>query len=312
MSNPSRYLGVDVAKNTLVVAFERHRSQLPNSPAGFRQLIALIKKQTGTVHVVCEATGPYHLPMCLALQEAGQTVTICNPARIRFFALSEGVLAKNDPLDATLIERFGNAKQLPADPPLCKESMALNELIHHRHHLVEAVKMLRVHRQQILDATVRKEIDRSINVLEKRIEALVQKLHKKVEANPTWKHKVEVLMTAKGVGFLTAIVLLVKMPELGSLNRAQCAALAGLAPYDNDSGDGERKRSIKGGRSEVRTALYMSALTAIRHNPILKAIYQRMIKAHKPSKVALTAIMRRLLIYLNSLLKPKAAPPTPA
>jgi transposase len=311
MLNQSRYLGVDVSKDTLVVAFAGRRWQFPNSKEGFRQLIALIQKQAEVVHVVCEATGPYHLPMCLALQDAELSVTICNPARIYFFGLSEGILAKNDPLDAGLIERFGNAKRPPADPPLCRDQIALSELINHRHHLVEAVKVLRVHRQQALDATVRTEIDRSINVLEKRLEALRRQLEKKVEANPPWKKKLAILTTQKGVGFLTAIVLLVKMPELGSLNRGQCAALAGVAPYDDESGNDERKRSIKGGRRDVRNALYMAALTAIRCNPILKAIYQRMIKERRPPKVALTAVMRKLIIYLNSLLK-EPAQPSPA
>ena len=311
MSIQSRYLGVDVSKDTLVVAFERHRWQFPNSKEGFRQLLAQIKKQSGDLHVVCEATGPYHLPMCLALQEAGIAVTICNPARIHFFGRSEGVLAKNDPLDAALIERFANSKRPPADPPLSREQIALSELINHRHHLVEAVTVLRVHRQQALDATVRKEIDRSIKVLEKRIEALRGQLQKKVEANPQWKRKAEVLMSQKGVGFLTAIVLLVKMPELGSLNRGQSAALVGVAPYDDDSGQDERKRSIKGGRREVRNALYMAALTAIRYNPFLKALYQRLIKKRKPPKVALTAVMRKMIVYLNALLK-QAAHASPA
>jgi transposase len=312
MSNQSRYLGVDVSKDTLVVALEGRRWQFPNAKEGFRQLTAQIKKQAGVLHVVCEATGPYHLPMCLALQDAKIAVTICNPARIHYFGRSEGVLAKNDPLDAGLIERFANSKRPPADPPLCREQIALSELINHRHHLVEAAKVLRVHRQQALGAAVRNEIDRSIKVLEKRLEALQRQLEKKVEANPQWKKKVEILMTQKGVGFLTAVVLLVKMPELGSLNRGQCAALAGVAPYDDDSGNDERKRSIKGGRRDVRNALYMAALTAIRWNPILKPIYQRMINARRPPKVALTAIMRKLIIYLNSLLKETAAQPPSA
>lgn len=306
MSNPSRYLGVDVSKDTLVVAFERQRWQFPNSKEGFGRLLAQIKKQSGALHVVCEATGSYHLLMCLALQEAGVAVTICNPARIHFFGRSEGVLAKNDPLDAALIERFANAKRPPADPPLDRAQIALSELINHRQHLVAAVKTLRIYRQQALDATVRKEMDRSIDLLEKRIEAMRGKLQKKVEANPSWKKKLEVLMSQKGVGFLTAIVLLVKMPELGSLNRGQSAALAGVAPYDDDSGDAERKRSIQGGRLEVRNALYMAALTASRCNPFLKAVYQKMIKERKPPKVALTAVMRKMIVYLNALLKPLA------
>lgn len=306
MFQESRYLGVDVSKDTLVVAFAGQRWQLPNSKEGFRQFAAKIKKQAGVVHVACESTGVYQLPMCLALQEAGIAVTICNAARIRFFGLSEGVLAKNDRTDAALIERFANSKRPPADPPLSREQIALGELIKHRQHLVESAKVLRVYRQQILDAAVRQEIDRSIKVLEKRIEALRAQLQKKVEANPPWKRKMEVLMSQKGVGFLTAIVLLVKMPELGSLNRGQSAALAGVAPYDDDSGQAEHKRSISGGRLDVRNALYMAALTASRCNPFLKAFYQRLIKERKPPKVALTAVMRKLIVYLNALLKQDA------
>jgi transposase len=306
MYHQSRYLGVDVSKDTLVVAFSGQRWQLPNSQEGFRQLVAKIKKQSGVLHVACETTGSYQLPMCLALQEAGIAVSICDAARIHFFGRSEGLLAKNDPLDAALIERFANAKCPPAHPPLSREQIALAELINHRHHLVEAAKVLRTNRQQVLDAAVRKEIDRSIQALEKRIEALRLQLQKKVEANPLWKKKMEVLMSQKGVGFLTAIVLVVKMPELGSLNRGESAALAGVAPYDNDSGQVEGKRSIRGGRIEVRNALYMAALTAIRHNPVLKAFYQRLLKERKPPKVALTAVMRKMIVYLNALLKPFA------
>ena len=303
MLKSPRYLGVDVSKDTLVVAFERHRREFPNSKAGFTQFLAFIKKQEGIVHVACEATGPYHLPMCLALQDAGIAVTVCNPARIHYYGRSEGILAKSDPIDACLIEKFANDKRPPADPPICKDMMALNELIRHRHHLVHGLKVQRVHRQQVLDPKVRAAIDRSIVSQEKQIETVTRELRKRVEATPEWKKRAAVLMQAKGVGFLTAVVLLAKMPELGSLNRGQCAALAGLAPYDDDSGNAENKRSIHGGRQDVRDALYMASVTAITHNSILKAVYQRMIKARKPPKVALTAVMRKLLVYLNALMK---------
>lgn len=303
MSHQSRYLGVDVSKDTLVVAFEGQSWQFPNTQKGFQELLAKIKKQSGVLHVVCEATGSYQLPMCLALQEAEVPMSICNPARIRYFALSEGVLAKNDPLDAALIERFANAKRPPADPPLCQEQIALSELINHRRHVVEALKVLRTHRQQVLDDTVGKTIDQTIETMEKQLKVLLGQLQKQVEANPIWKKKMEVLMSEKGVGFLTAIILVAKMPELGSLNRGQSAALVGVAPYDDDSGQGVGKRSIQGGRLEVRNALYMAALTATRHNTFLKGVYQRMIKEHKPPKVALTAVMRKMIIHLNTLLK---------
>jgi transposase len=179
----------------------------------------------------------------------------------------------------------------------------LNELVNHRRQLVDAIRIFRVNRQQVINSDVRKEIDRSIAALERRVQAVERELQDKVNANPAWKKKFDVLISAKGVGFITAIVLLVKMPELGSLNRGQCAALAGLAPYDDDSGQHDGRRSIRAGRAEVRSAIYMGALSATRANPILKAIYQRLKKAKKPSKVAITAVMRKMLIYLNALLK---------
>jgi transposase len=312
MLSASRYLGVDVSKDTLVVAFERRRWQFANSKAGHRKFIAQLKKLPGPVHVLCESTGPYHLPMCLALQDAGLAVTIGQAARIHYFGLSEGIIAKNDPIDAELIERFANAKRPPADPPLCRQQLALSESVTHRHQLVEMIKILRTHRQQVLHAALRAEIDKSIAVLEKRLQALDQQLRAKIEAHPLWKAKFALLTTTKGVGFVTGLILLAKMPELGTLNRGQCAALGGVAPYDDDSGKHLGKRSIRGGRHEVRTSLYMAALTAAHFNPILKTFYQRLLAQNKPAKVALTAVMRKLLVYLNALLKTLPTPqPSP-
>lgn len=312
MLSSSRYLGVDVSKDTLVVAFERRRWQFANSTAGHRKFIALLKKLPGSVHVLCESTGSYHLPMCLALQDAGLAFTIGNAARIHYFGLSEGIIAKNDPIDAELIERFANAKRPPADPPLCRDHLALTQSVTHRHQLVEMIKGLRTHRQQVLVAALITEIDKTIATLEKRLEALDQQLRAKIQAHPLWKAKFALLTATTGVGFVTALNLLAKMPELGSLNRGQCAALAGVAPYDDDSGKHVGKRSIRGGRHEVRTSLYMAALTAAHSNPVLKPFYQRLVAGKKPAKVALTAVMRKLLIYLNTLLKNLSIEPSQA
>lgn len=304
MSNQSRYLGVDVSKDTLVVAFERQRWQFANTKEGQRKFIAQLKKLAGTVHVACEATGPYHLAMCLALQEASVAVSICNAARIRYFGLSEGILAKNDPIDAELIERFANAKRPEAHPPLSREHLALNEMVVHRGQIVESIKLFRTHRQQVSAAALVKEIDKTLAALEKRLEIIDRKLREKIQAHASWKRTYEELLKVHGVGFVTALTLVVKMPELGSLNRGQCAALSGLAPYDDDSGQHNGRRSICGGRFEVRRVLYMSALTAVRYNSILKTFYQRLLAQKKPFKVAITAVMRKLLIHLNTLLKP--------
>jgi transposase len=309
MFNQSRYLGVDVAKETLAVAFERQRWQFANNQQGHRALIAQIKKlaQRGPIHVVCEATGPYHLALGLALQNAAIALTIANPAQIHHFGRSEGQRAKTDPIDAALIERFGNARRPPADPPLCAELIALNDLVNHRRQLVELLKALRTQRQQVLSAAVVQESKRSMAIIQARIEDLHEQMQKLIDANPAWKQRFGILTSTKGVGFLTAVILLVKMPELGSLNRGQCGALAGVAPYDRDSGTQRGRRSIKGGRAEVRSALYMAALSAIRFNPHFRDFHQRLLKASKPFKVAITAVMRKLIIYLNALCKPTAA-----
>lgn len=310
MSTPSCYLGVDVSKETLVVACQRRRWQFATTKAGLRQFIAQLRKLPGTVHVVCESTGPYHRPMCLALQEAGFAVTIANAARIHYFGLSEGLIAKNDPLDAELIERFANAKCPPADPPLCRKHLALGESVTLRRQLVEMIKVLRTQAQQMSSAAVRTEIERTLTALRKRLEALDERLRAEIDAHPVWKAKYALLTTTDGVGFVTALYLLAKMPELGTLNRGQCAALGGVAPYDDDSGQHQGHRSIRGGRPEVRACLYMAALSAARSNPILKPFYQRLIAQKKPAKVALTAVMRKLLVYLNGLLKTLSTPPT--
>lgn len=312
MLSPSRYLGVDVSKDTLVVAFERQRWHFANSKAGHRQFIARLKKIPGSIHVLCESTGCYHLTLCLALQDAGLVFTIGNALRIHHYGLSEGIIAKNDPIDAELVERFANAKRPPASPPLCREHLALAQSVTHRHQLVEMIKLLRTHRQQVLFTALVTEINKTITTLEKRLAALDRQLRAKIDAHPLWKAKFALLTSTKGVGFVTALILLAKMPELGTLNRGQCAALAGVAPYDDDSGKHRGKRSIRGGRHDLRSSLYMAALTSAHFNPILKTFYQRLLAQKKPAKVALVAVMRKLLIYLNSLLKNLSLPlPSP-
>jgi len=311
MSSFTCYLGVDVSKDILVVASQNRRWQFANTKEGHRKFIVQIQKLSASGHVVCESTGSYHLPMCLALQEAGIAFTIANAARIHYFGLSEGIIAKNDPIDAELIARFAQAKRPPADPPLCREQLALSENVTHRQQLVEMIKVLRTHRQQVLHAALVAEIDKSIVALEKRLAALERQLRAKIDAHPLWKAKLALLTKTKGVGFVTALTLLAKMPELGTLNRGQCAALAGLAPYDNDSGKHAGKRTIRGGRQQVRTALYMAALSAATSNPILKTFYQRLLAQKKLFKVAITAVMRKLLLHLNTLLKtPTPSPQT--
>ena len=297
------YVGVDVSKDTLVVACGRHRWKFGNTSQGHCKFIAQLRK-LGLVQVVCESTGPYHLRMCLALQEANMAFSIINPKRIYHHVRSEGLEAKNDPMDAVSIENFAVAKQPKPSGPLEMEQIAICELLCHRAHLNEAAKGLRTNRQQVLSSVAGEEIERCLRQLDKQIAALEKKLRAMAQADPRMKKTMEVLMGVKGVGFITAITLIARMSELGTLNRGQCGALAGVAPFDNDSGVFRGKRTIRGGRSDVRQVLYMAALSASRFNSVLKPVYERLIKAKKPFKVAIVAVMRKLLIYLNSLLKP--------
>lgn len=298
------YVGVDVSKDTLVAACGRYRWEFRNTAEGHRKFMAQLRKLPGTAQVVCESTGPYHLRMCLAFQEGGIAFSIINPKKIYHFAKSEGLEAKSDPSDAVLVEKFAIAKQPQPGEPLNPEQIALCELLGHRAHLVEAAKVLRINRGQVLSSMARKEIDRSLAQLEKQIAALENKLQAMALADPKMQKTLEVLLQVRGIGLITAMTLIARMPELGTLNRGRCAALAGVAPFDDDSGTYHGQRRIRGGRSDVRRVLYMAAVTASRFNPALKPIYERLIGAKKPFKVAIVAVMRKLLIHLNSLLKP--------
>jgi transposase len=301
------YVGVDVSKNTLAAACGRQRWEFRNTAEGHRKFIAQLRKVPGPAQVVCESTGPYHLRMCLALQEAGIAFSIINAKKIYHFAKSEGLEAKNDSLDAVLVEKFAIAKQPKPNAPLKPEQIALCELLSHRSHLVEAAKVLRINRQQVLSSAARKEIDRSLAQFEKQVAALEKKLKATALADPKMQKTLQTLLEVKGVGLITAMTLIARLPELGTLNRGQCAALAGVAPFDDDSGNHHGSRKIRGGRPEVRRALYMAAVTAVRFNPVLKRVYERLIAAKKLFKVAVVAVMRKLLIYLNTLLKPTPA-----
>jgi transposase len=298
------YVGVDVAKDTLVAACGRHRWEFRNTAEGHRKFMGQLRKLPGSAQVVCESTGPYHLRMCLALQEAGIAFSIINPRKIYHHVRSDGLEAKNDPMDAVAVEKFAIAKQPKPSAPVQPEQIALSELLRHRAHLVEAAKVLRTNRAQVLSKVAGKEIDRSLAQLEKQIAALETKLEATALADPRMQKNLAALLEVKGVGLITALTLIARMPELGTLNRGQCGALAGLAPFDNDSGTYRGKRTIRGGRADVRRALYMAAVCAARFNPVLKRVYQRLIGAKKPFKVAIVAVMRKLLVYLNTLLKP--------
>ena len=221
------YVGVDVSKDTLVTACGRHRWEFPNTPAGHRQFLARLRKLPGTAQVVCESTGPYHLRMCLALQEAGMAFSIINAKRIFHHARSDGLEAKNDPLDAVAVEQFAIAKEPKPSAPLKPEQIALCELLSHRAHLVEAAKVLRISRAQVLSRIVGKEIDRALAQLEKQIATLEKKLRAMALADPKMQKSFEVLTKVQGVGLITALTLIARMPELAACRTLRATRKAG-------------------------------------------------------------------------------------
>jgi transposase len=298
------YCGIDVSKerldvesNVLAIA-----PQIGNDRAGFKQLIKAAKKYPGRVHFVFESTGPYHLGLALALWEAKLELSILNPARVRFFAKSMGK-AKTDPLDKEIIGRFARVKEpepTPAPEPVMRE---LTEFLHRRDNLIESRSAEKARLEQTRHPLVIKQIKSSIKALTQQLKELDQWMAQRVKEKPSLKAKIDHLCKIKGVGFLTALTLVITVPELGTLSRNRICRLVGLAPLNDDSGQGGKKRFIQGGRKRPRSSLYMASLSASRYNEVLAGFYQRLLKAGKAKKVALTAVMRKLLVHLNAHLR---------
>jgi transposase len=298
------FVGIDVAKHSLDVclASEDRLFTIPNNAAGFRQLLDELPA-TGSCLVVIEATGGYQHRVVGALVAAGHTVAVVNPRQVRDFARSLGILAKTDRLDARVIARFGQHAQ-PRPVEIGSEKQGeLRELVTRRRQLIE----LRTAEQNRLETTttklVRKNVRHLIEELDKQIRQLEDAIGQLVESEPELSSKAALWESVPGVGPVTITSLLVDLPELGRLNRQQVAALVGVAPFNRDSGKFHGRRAIWGGRSAVRSVLYMAALTARRFNPLIRAFAQRLEAAGKPFKVVLTACMRKLLVILNTIVK---------
>ena len=283
------YVGIDVAKAYLDVAWQEQRQRVPNDAVGRNQLLKRLKQINGPVQVICEASGGYERGAVRALQAGGFKVSVVQASRVRQFARAAGILAKTDLIDAQVLCAFGEALRPDGSVASEPQQDRLREVESQRRHLSRLLVAERNRGAQLAEASMR-ALNRS----------LIRQIKKQIDQIDLLIKK---LITIAGVGPRTAALLLAQMPELGELNRREAAALAGLAPFNRDSGKMRGKRTIFGGRRAVRTGLYMAALVAARHNPILSAFYRRLRAAGKPPKVALTATMRKLLLALNSALK---------
>jgi len=304
MSQPI-FVGVDVSKDTLDVCLlpSNEHFKVNYDPEGIKQLIQKLRPLPLQV-IVMEATGGYEKRLAAELCAAGQDkIYIVNPRRIRDFARSTGRLAKNDSLDANILAFYGQIFQIKPQVLPSEAEEQLKDLVRRRQQLVNnrGAELNRL--QQTSTPYVSSSLKRIIRVLDKEIKALELHIQQIIKNNPVWYDKAESLQQVKGVGNTTACSLLAALPELGQLNRREIAALAGLAPFDRDTGKFRGKRMISGGRADARKALYMATLAASKHNPVISGFYQKLVRAGKPKKLALTACMRKLLIFLNVILK---------
>lgn len=297
------YIGIDIAKDTIEVA--EHESQqnwsFANDESGINKLIKMMKK-LGPKLIVMEATGGYEAGTAAELHSQGYPVAVVNPRYIRDFARSAGILAKTDILDARVIARYAAVMQ-PVPRALPAEETRRLGVIMMRRRQVIAMRTAEKNRLHQADPAIKERISVHIAWLEQELDDINKELKQMIETNPEWKEKNDIIQSVPGVGQNLAITILSDFPELGQLNRKQAAALAGVAPFNRDSGLMKGKRSIWGGRGVVRSAFYMCIVSAIRFNPQIKSFYQRLVTAGKLRKVAMVACMRKLLCILNVMLK---------
>jgi len=299
----SCYVGVDVSKAQLdgVVRPSGEVVQFPNDAQGHAALVAWLQPQVPTA-IVLEATGGYERAVTVALAAAGLPVVVVNPRQVRDFARSTGQLAKTDRLDAAVLALFAERVQ-PTPRPIGDAATAeLAEFVTRRQQLQEMLTMEK-NRLGLLRSQVRRQVVGHIRWLERRIHETDDDLQAAIEASPLWRVQEQQLRSVPGIGPVVSRTLLALLPELGHLTRKQVAALVGVAPLARDSGQWRGARVIWGGRAPVRRVLYMAALVASRHNPVVRAFYTRLVAAGKPPKVALVACMRKLLTILNAMLQ---------
>jgi len=297
------HLGIDIAKDTLEIAGPHLHLQVPNNPAGYEQLLTAVKKLPITPHFICEATGGYERLLIAHLLTQSCRVSRLNPSRVRQFAKATGRLAKTDHIDALVLADYG--KTLCPDPMSQPDPLleGLTDVVRRRGQLAEFLGLQRTQRQQLHQVSLVQQLDELIDVIEQQIAALDTQMEQLAGEDNQLTEKLHQLCEVQGVGKTTAINLLAELPELGQLNRTRIAALAGLAPFNHDSGAGRGQRHIRGGRSQVRRALYMAAFTSIRCNPVLKPFYRQLRARGKSHRVAITAVMRKLLIHLNQIMR---------
>lgn len=307
---PDHVVAFEVSKHQLVVhTLPTHRQcVIDNRPAAVRRVLKgelkhNSKAQQGRMLVICEATGGYEAPVLDVAVELGLDLHKAHGTRVRHFAKSKGFKAKSDPLDAPLIALYGlQTENLVRYRPPSAEVKALRALQERRDDLMQILQAESNRLEHASHALVLNSLKASIKSLSRQLKAVEAEIKRLIGSDPSLSHTEQLLRTVPGIGSVTAATLIAHMPELGTLPRGTAAALAGLAPYDNDSGKKKGPRHIQAGRSAVRRCLYMAALTAMRDCPHLGDYADRIMSRGKPWKVAVTAVMRKLIVIANAVL----------
>ncbi len=297
------FVGIDVSSEQLDVGIlpGDEFQQFGNDSRGIKRLVKFLGVRNVEL-IVMEATGGYEIDVAVALHEAGLPIVIANPRHVRDFARSLGILAKTDKIDARVLSRFARDVRPEIRSFPSEKERFLRELLTRRSQLVgmHTAELNRL--QQARTEDIKQSVQAIIDVIEKQLNAIEEEISQAMQTCSAYHDKNRILQSVPGIGPTVSQTLLIDLPELGVLNRREIAALVGVAPINRDSGQFRGKRTTWGGRSRVRSALYMAALVAARHNPTIKDFYQRLRDAGKPAKVALIACMRKLLTILNTMI----------
>ena len=297
-------VGIDVSKDRLDVHLRPSDEAfaVARDGKGLETLVERLRALDVAL-IVLEATGGFETTVAAALAGAGLPLAVVNPRQIRDFARALGKLAKTDAIDAKVIAIFAEKIRPQARPIASQQAQRLGELVARRRQIVEMIGMEQNRRRRAGEKRLIKQIDRHIAFLEKELAEVDSDIDAGVRASPVWRETEELLTSVPGVGPVTARTLIAELPELGQLDRRKLAALVGVAPFNRNSGTWRGHRMISGGRTSVRTVLYMASLAAIRFNPVIRANYQRLVARGRPKKVAIIACLRQLLTILNAIVR---------
>ncbi|AHI32924.1 IS110 family transposase [Marinobacter salarius] len=296
-------VGVDVGKANLDIALHPSGQfhTIPNTEAHIRHFVKILKDYN-VERIVVEASGRYEHALVQACDQAGLPIIVVNPISVRRYAQAIGVLAKTDRIDAQVIARYAATLKPEIKPIPDKTSQKIKDLLIRRSQLLEMSTMEK-NRLQILPKYLHRSIKSLLRVLQSQIETVTRQIDQEVAKVDQWRTKMEIMTSVPGVGKVLAYTFLSELPELGSLNRKEIAALVGVAPINRDSGKLNGKRRIRGGRHRVRTVMFMAMLSSIQCNPVFKRFYERLKAQGKIPKVALIACMRKMIVVLNTMLK---------